>query len=54
MEGARIASCVALPRDVHQDVTIVDGDKTLNLKEGERVIVNLVRSRSASSVNCPN
>ena len=42
MEGARIRSSVGLYRDVQKDTTVLDGDKVLNLKAGDRVLVNLV------------
>ena len=42
MEGARITSSIALPRDVCEDITVQDGDRTLHLKKGDRILVNLV------------
>ena len=42
MEGARIRSSIGLLREVTQnDTTITDGDKTLKLTSGDRVLVNL-------------
>ena len=46
MEGARIRASVGLYRDVVEPMTIKDGDRTLHLKTGERVMVDLVRRPS--------
>ncbi len=43
MEGARIRSSVGLYRDVVEPRTVQDGDRTLNLQAGQRVVVDLVR-----------
>ena len=42
MEGARIVSSVALPRDVKQDIIIEEKGEQIHLKAGEQVVVNLV------------
>ena len=42
MEGARIRSSVGLYREVQKDEVITDGDRVLDLKAGQRVVVNLV------------
>jgi linoleate 8R-lipoxygenase/9,12-octadecadienoate 8-hydroperoxide 8R-isomerase len=43
MEGARIASSVALPRTVNQDIEIEENGEKIGLKKGDKVVVNLVR-----------
>ena len=54
MEGARICSSVGLYRDVQKDVVLTDGDRTLDLKAGQRVLVNLVSaSRDAAAFPDP-
>lgn len=42
MEGARMRSTVALPREVAKPTVIDDNGKKVNLKAGERIICNLV------------
>jgi linoleate 8R-lipoxygenase/9,12-octadecadienoate 8-hydroperoxide 8R-isomerase len=42
MEGSRLNSSVALPRELRKDATVQDGEHTLHLKKGQRVMVNLV------------
>ncbi|KAI4156503.1 MAG: hypothetical protein LQ340_000229 [Diploschistes diacapsis] len=42
MEGARIRSSVGLYRHVQKDMAVQDRDRTIHLKAGDRILVNLV------------
>ncbi|ODM23237.1 Psi-producing oxygenase A [Aspergillus cristatus] len=42
MEGARLQSSVALPREVAKETVIEDGGEKVTLKEGEQIVCNLV------------
>lgn len=42
MEGARLQSSVALPREVAKEMVIEDGGEKVTLKEGEQIVCNLV------------
>lgn len=42
MEGARLQSSVALPREVAKDTELEDNGKKLNLKAGQQIMCNLV------------
>lgn len=42
MEGARLQSSVALPREVAKETVIEDGGEKVSLKEGEQIVCNLV------------
>lgn len=42
MEGARLQSSVALPREVAKETEIEDNGEKITLKAGEQVVCNLV------------
>ena len=48
MEGARLQSSVALPREVAKDTELEDNGKKLNLKAGQQIMCNLVWSSELS------
>lgn len=49
MEGGRIRSSVALPREVAKPTVIDDNGEKVTLKAGQNIFVNLVRL-----LNCHN
>lgn len=46
MEGARLQSSVALPREATKETTVEDNGETITIKKGEEIVCNLVS-------NCP-
>ena len=44
MEGGRIRSSVALPREVSKSTTIDDNGEQINLEAGDHIFLNLVSS----------
>lgn len=42
MEGARLQSSVALPREVAKETEIEDDGEKITLKAGEQIVCNLV------------
>lgn len=42
MEGSRLTASVGLYRDVATDTTVQDGDRTLHLQKGQRIMVDCV------------
>lgn len=42
MEGSRLTASVGLYRDVATDATVQDGDRTLHLQKGQRIMVDCV------------
>ncbi len=50
MEAARLASTVGLSRDVASSTNITDNERSIPLKRGDRVFVNLIAAGSDPSV----
>ena len=42
MEGARLQSSVALPREATKETTIEDNSEKITIKKGEQIVCNLV------------
>lgn len=42
MEGSRLTASVGLYRDVETDKTVEDGQRTLHLKKGQRIMIDCV------------
>lgn len=47
MEGARLRSSVALPREVATPSVVEDNGEKITLKAGQEIICNLVRNANA-------
>lgn len=47
MEGARLQSSVALPREATKETTIEDNGEKFTLKKGEQIVCNLVSEPSS-------